>query len=66
MKIDSNLHEGVEDKMLKESRPGTKILGMSWSRYRDVAMRRGKNVKSIIVSCLFPFIMTLIAEPHGA
>ena len=39
-------------KILQESRLGTKILNMSWARYRENAMNRGKNVQSIVVSYL--------------
>ena len=44
--------EASDLKILQESRLGTKILNMSWARYRENAMKRGKNVQSIVVSYL--------------
>ena len=49
--MDSNQElEASDKKILQESRPGTKILNMSWSRYKDNAMNRGKEAQSIVVS----------------
>ena len=42
--MDTNQQLEASDlKILQESRPGTKILNMSWARYRDNAMSRGKE-----------------------
>ena len=43
--MDNNLQlEASEQKILKETRPGTKILGMSWARYKKSAINRGIDV----------------------